>query len=98
MTLHQTTPSARFGLDFEAFSKGLYIGGEWRSASGGASVDVVDPSTETVVASVPDATLDDAKAAVELAKSSFGKGTAPWNWIAKSPKISILPACADTWF
>src|SRR4051794_8696276 len=45
----------------------LYIGGRWQPASGGQQIDVVDPSTETVIASVPDATPDDATAAVEAA-------------------------------
>src|SRR5690349_15085558 len=45
----------------------LYIGGEWRDASGGASVDVEDPSTGETIASVADATPDDAKAALDAA-------------------------------
>jgi succinate-semialdehyde dehydrogenase / glutarate-semialdehyde dehydrogenase len=43
----------------------LYIGGEWRDASGGATLDVVDPSTGEAIASVADATPEDATAALD---------------------------------
>jgi len=43
----------------------LFIGGEWRAASGGATLDVEDPSTGEAIASVADATPDDAKAALD---------------------------------
>ena len=43
----------------------LFIGGEWRDASGGATLDVEDPSTGETIASVADATPDDAKAALD---------------------------------
>jgi succinate-semialdehyde dehydrogenase / glutarate-semialdehyde dehydrogenase len=45
----------------------LYIGGEWRDASGGDTLDVEDPSTGEAIASVADATPDDAKAALDAA-------------------------------
>ncbi|HEY6890065.1 MAG TPA: NAD-dependent succinate-semialdehyde dehydrogenase [Solirubrobacter sp.] len=45
----------------------LFIGGEWIDASGGATLDVEDPSTGEVIASVADATPDDAKAALDAA-------------------------------
>ena len=40
----------------------LFIGGEWRDASGGSTLDVEDPSTGEAIASVADATPDDAQA------------------------------------
>src|SRR4051812_43640245 len=45
----------------------LFIGGEWRDASGGDRLDVEDPSTGEAIASVADATPDDAKAALDAA-------------------------------
>jgi succinate-semialdehyde dehydrogenase / glutarate-semialdehyde dehydrogenase len=45
--------------------RGLFIGGEWRDASGGDTLDVEDPSTGEAIASVADATPDDAKAALD---------------------------------
>src|SRR4051794_17876781 len=43
----------------------LFIGGEWRDATGGATLDVEDPSTGEVLTGVADATPDDAKAALD---------------------------------
>jgi succinate-semialdehyde dehydrogenase/glutarate-semialdehyde dehydrogenase len=45
----------------------LYIGGEWRDASGGAQLGVEDPSTGETIADVADATPDDATAALDAA-------------------------------
>jgi succinate-semialdehyde dehydrogenase/glutarate-semialdehyde dehydrogenase len=47
--------------------KRLYIGGEWRDASGGATLEVIDPATEEPIAEVADATPDDALAALAAA-------------------------------
>src|SRR4051795_4734735 len=43
----------------------LFIGGEWRDASGGDTLDVEDPSTGETLIAVADATPDDAKAALD---------------------------------
>jgi succinate-semialdehyde dehydrogenase/glutarate-semialdehyde dehydrogenase len=43
----------------------LFIGGEWRDATGGATLDVEDPSTGESIASVADATPEDATAALD---------------------------------
>jgi succinate-semialdehyde dehydrogenase/glutarate-semialdehyde dehydrogenase len=45
----------------------LFIGGEWRDASGGATLEVEDPSTGETLVAVADATPDDAKAALDAA-------------------------------
>jgi succinate-semialdehyde dehydrogenase / glutarate-semialdehyde dehydrogenase len=47
--------------------KKLYIGGEWRDASGGGTLDVIDPATEEPLCEVADATPEDAKAALDAA-------------------------------
>jgi succinate-semialdehyde dehydrogenase/glutarate-semialdehyde dehydrogenase len=49
----------------EAVPAQLFIGGEWRDASGGATLDVEDPSTGEAIASVADATPEDARAALD---------------------------------
>jgi succinate-semialdehyde dehydrogenase/glutarate-semialdehyde dehydrogenase len=48
-------------------NKQLYIGGEWRDASGGATLAVEDPSTEEILCEVADATPEDAVAALDAA-------------------------------
>jgi succinate-semialdehyde dehydrogenase/glutarate-semialdehyde dehydrogenase len=45
----------------------LYIGGEWRDASGGDTLGVEDPSTGGTLVEVADATADDAVAALDAA-------------------------------
>jgi succinate-semialdehyde dehydrogenase / glutarate-semialdehyde dehydrogenase len=63
----------------DAVEKRLYIGGEWRDASGGATLEVLDPATEEPIAEVADATPDDAVAALEAAtaKQKEWAGSAP---------------------
>jgi succinate-semialdehyde dehydrogenase/glutarate-semialdehyde dehydrogenase len=46
---------------------GLFIGGSWRPASGGATFPVRDPSTGEVLAEVADATPEDGVAALDAA-------------------------------
>ena len=43
----------------------LFIGGEWRDASGGKTLDIEDPSTGETLTAVADATPEDAKAALD---------------------------------
>jgi succinate-semialdehyde dehydrogenase / glutarate-semialdehyde dehydrogenase len=49
--------------------KKLYIGGEWRDASGGGTLEVIDPATEERLCEVADATPEDAQAALDAAVS-----------------------------
>ena len=51
----------------ESVNKQLYIGGEWRDATGGATLAVLDPSTEEPLCEVADATPEDAGAALDAA-------------------------------
>jgi succinate-semialdehyde dehydrogenase/glutarate-semialdehyde dehydrogenase len=51
----------------DSVPKQLYIGGEWRDASEGATLDVEDPATGEVLASIADATPGDAVAALAAA-------------------------------
>src|SRR4051794_2248552 len=48
-------------------AKQLYIGGEWREASGGETLVVEDPATGEALCEVADGTPDDAKAALDAA-------------------------------
>jgi succinate-semialdehyde dehydrogenase/glutarate-semialdehyde dehydrogenase len=49
----------------EAVPRQLFIGGEWRDASGGATLSVEDPSTGEPLVDVADASPDDARAALD---------------------------------
>src|SRR3954452_870617 len=47
--------------------KRLYIGGEWRDASGGGTLAVEDPATGEALCEVADGSEEDAKAALDAA-------------------------------
>jgi succinate-semialdehyde dehydrogenase/glutarate-semialdehyde dehydrogenase len=51
----------------DGVEKRLYIGGEWRDASGGQTLAVQDPATGESIGEVADATPDDAMAALDAA-------------------------------
>jgi len=57
----------------------LYIAGEWRDATGGATIEVEDPSTGEALCTVADATVADGDAALGAAHDAFGawRDTAP---------------------
>lgn len=58
----------------------LFIGGQWRAATGARRIDVFDPSTEGLIASVADATAEDGIAAVDAAAA------AARGWAATPPR------------
>ena len=49
----------------------MYVDGQWVEATGGTRMPVVDPATGQAFAEVPDASLGDARAAVEAAARAF---------------------------
>lgn len=55
----------------------LFIGGQWRPASDGATFPIIDPSTEQSIAEVSSATAADVIDAVEIADKA-GKEWAQW--------------------
>ena len=61
-------------------SKQLFIGGQWRDAEGGKTLEVEDPSTGTVLTSVADASVADGKAALDAAVA------AQESWAATPPR------------
>jgi succinate-semialdehyde dehydrogenase/glutarate-semialdehyde dehydrogenase len=65
---------------------GLFIGGRWVDASGGARFDVIDPSTEHVLARVADATVEDGEAALAAAHAA----QAGWARTAPRERAEIL--------
>src|SRR5260370_20273673 len=58
----------------------LWIGVKWRQASDQGRFDVIDPATESKIASVASATVADAKAAVDAASLAFE------GWAGKKPR------------
>ena len=79
------------GVDFQSFSHGLYIGGKWVRARSGRQIEVVDPSTEAVIAAVPDATVEDAADAVDAAAAA-AEG---WRNTSPRKRSEILRRCYE---
>jgi succinate-semialdehyde dehydrogenase / glutarate-semialdehyde dehydrogenase len=63
----------------EAAPNQLFIGGDWRDASGGAKLAVEDPATGDPICEIADATPDDAQAAIDAAADAQAE------WAATSP-------------
>jgi succinate-semialdehyde dehydrogenase/glutarate-semialdehyde dehydrogenase len=65
---------------------GLYIGGQWRDATGGGTLPVEDPATGETLAEVADATVEDAQAALASAHETF----ATWKHTPPRDRAEIL--------
>ena len=64
----------------DSVPKKLYIGGEWRDATGAATLQVIDPATEEPLAEVADATPEDAMTALDAAVAKQAEwGASPPN-------------------
>jgi betaine-aldehyde dehydrogenase len=55
----------------------LFINGEFTQPTSGNYIPVYDPSTEEVIAEIPDATLTDVDSAIEAARYAFDEGGWP---------------------
>jgi succinate-semialdehyde dehydrogenase / glutarate-semialdehyde dehydrogenase len=64
----------------EGVPKDLYIGGQWRAATGGGTLSVEDPSTGEALVDVADAQVDDALAALAAAAGKQAE------WAAWAPR------------
>ena len=58
----------------------LYIDGAWREGASGARFDVLNPATETTLASVASAEIADADAALDAAEAAMA------SWAAQTPR------------
>jgi succinate-semialdehyde dehydrogenase/glutarate-semialdehyde dehydrogenase len=72
-------------------SEQLYIGGEWRDATGGGTLEVEDPATGEAFAEVADATVQDAQAAL----ASAAEHQAEWAATAPKERSEILRRAYD---
>jgi succinate-semialdehyde dehydrogenase / glutarate-semialdehyde dehydrogenase len=70
----------------DGVDKLLFIGGEWREASGGETLEVEDPSTGETLCEVADATPDDARAALDAAAAAQDE----WRWHPPRERGEIL--------
>lgn len=66
----------------------LLVGGEWREPESKARISVVSPSTEEVIAEVPEAGAEDVDLAVRAARSAFDRGE--WRAMSAAARAEIL--------
>ncbi|HVX16526.1 MAG TPA: aldehyde dehydrogenase family protein [Acidimicrobiales bacterium] len=71
----------------------LYIDGTWTGGEGG-EIEVIDPATEDVIGTVPEASTKDAMRAVEAARRAFDEGT--WAWTKPSERAAALVRMAES--
>ncbi len=77
--------------DTRLFREDGLIGGEWRGAAAGRKIEVIDPSTQSVLGTVPDMDGSDTRAAIEAAENAFGS----WRKQTHAERAALLEAWHD---
>src|SRR6202158_4944053 len=81
------------GVTTEVKTYQMHINGEWVASKSTKTFPVYDPSTEEVIAQVPDAGADDVNRAVAAAKAAFEEG--PWATTTAQERGRILFRLAE---
>jgi betaine-aldehyde dehydrogenase len=68
----------------------LFIGGEWVAPATSATIDVVSPASEEVIARVPEAREADIDRAVAAARRAFDEG--PWPRLKPAERADVMAA------
>ncbi|TIR95897.1 MAG: aldehyde dehydrogenase family protein, partial [Mesorhizobium sp.] len=63
-----------------------FIGGQWVSAAGGHTIDVINPATGDIFGSVPALGFDETNQAIEAAKGALPH----WGKLAASERAAVL--------
>ncbi len=71
----------------------LFIGGQWRSASGSGTRTITCPADGSEVATVSEGSAEDAERAVQAARTAFDAG--PWRSTTARERASLLLQVAD---
>jgi succinate-semialdehyde dehydrogenase / glutarate-semialdehyde dehydrogenase len=75
----------------ESVPEGLFIGGKWRSATSGATLQVYDPATGEAIKTIADASVDDGSAALDAAVDA----AADWAQTPARERAEILRRAFD---
>jgi betaine-aldehyde dehydrogenase len=81
------------GVKTEVRTYQMYVNGEWIDSKSNKTFPVHDPSTEEVIAQVPDANSDDVNRAVAAAKGAFETG--PWATTTAQERGRVLFRLAE---
>lgn len=71
----------------------MYIGGQWVAGTSGQTLDSLNPYTQKVWATVPDASEADVKAAVAAAREAFDNG--PWRQTTPQQRAALMRKLGD---
>jgi aldehyde dehydrogenase (NAD+) len=82
-------PTSERGTAMRAYND-LYIGGAWVPATSTDVIDVVNPATEQVIATVPAASSSDADAAVRAARAAFTS----WSQLTVDERVDYVEKIA----
>jgi betaine-aldehyde dehydrogenase len=81
------------GVQAEIKTYQMFINGEWVSSEAKKTFPVCDPSTEEVIAQVPDANAEDVNRAVAAARAAFDEG--PWGTSTAQERGRVLFRLAE---
>src|ERR1700704_354601 len=81
------------GVQTDVKTYSMLINGVWVASKTNKTFPVYDPSTEEVIAQVPDANADDVNRAVAAAKAAFDEG--PWASTTAQERGRVLFRLAD---
>jgi acyl-CoA reductase-like NAD-dependent aldehyde dehydrogenase len=89
-----TVVSNQDALDQDIFTRNhLFIGGEWVEPAGSHRLNVINPATEEVIGSIPEASIGDVDRALTAAVQSFASG--PWRRMSYAERAVGLARLAD---
>src|SRR5215831_9206443 len=81
------------GVQTEIKTYSMFINGEWIASKSNKTFPVYDPSTEEVIAHVPDSNAEDVNRAVAAASSAFEEG--PWSTTTAQERGRVLFRLAE---
>ncbi|MEU9982773.1 aldehyde dehydrogenase family protein [Streptomyces sp. NPDC050856] len=71
----------------------IHVGGVWRTATSGATRDILDPADATTLAVVAEGGAEDTDAAIAAARTAFDEG--PWPRTPVAERAALLRRVAD---
>jgi aldehyde dehydrogenase (NAD+) len=71
----------------------LFIGGNWSAPAGTGTIEVINPTTEEVCGTVPEATEADVDAAVAAAREAFDNG--PWPHMTPAERALVVTKVSE---
>ncbi len=77
----------------QQWNSDLYIDGAWVADDELAPIEVINPATEVVIGTVPQATVKTTIKAIEAARHAFDHG--PWQWMKPAERAGYLIRMAE---